>query len=152
MTQDLIEWLSATHKEEIQQGDKEEMSLLVVPVLPAPAESPELPPVPARDTLPHTDTTPKEAPSNDEFVSKITALNDAWQTVEEHEASPNDYYVDAYTDDSQTGLHSDTYPNDSRTASQAEKSPDAWRQALDDSQTDFHSDTYPNGSRIASQA
>ena len=140
MTQDLIDWLNSTHKEE-QHDNSEEMSLLVVPVLPAQLESPELPP--ATETTSQSDEPqqPAEAPSDDELAQKITALNDAWQTVEDYEDSPDNsesyYYVDSYLE----------VPNP---YSQVEESPDAWRQALDDStelddsQTGLHAEDSPD--------
>ena len=85
MTQDLIGWLNSTHKEAIQQDNAEGISLLLAPVLPAQPETPELPPATNVTPNPEVHPQPEKAPSDESFAKKITALNDAWQAVEDHE-------------------------------------------------------------------
>ena len=87
MTQDLIDWLNSTHKE-AEQDKTGGISLLLVPALPAQPENPELPDQSETSQQITNNPKPTEALSNEEWAGKITALNDAWQTVSESDELP----------------------------------------------------------------
>ena len=84
MTQDLFDWLNSGHKDEAGHE-----GLLLVPVMPAQPQLPPPEPEPSPEPQPEPEAEPP-APEPEAPQARITALNDAWQTVNEPEEERED--------------------------------------------------------------